>query len=127
MCMEKVIIHSDKAPKAIGPYSQAVRVGDFLFTAGQIALNENGEMKNQTLEDEVNQVMKNLIAIAEQAGTSLDNTIKTTIFMTNLNDFGKVNEIYGSYFKSNFPSRSTVQVAALPKDAKVEIEMVIKI
>lgn len=122
--MNKEIISTKKAPSAIGPYSQGMIVGDLVFTSGQIPLNpENGELVTEISKATV-QVMANLSAVLEAAGSSLEKVIKTTIFLQELNDFEKVNEIYGDYFKDNLPARSCVQVAKLPKGAIIEIEAI---
>lgn len=122
--MNKEIILTKKAPSAIGPYSQGMIVGDLVFTSGQIPLNpENGELVTEISKATV-QVMANLSAVLEAAGSSLEKVIKTTIFLQDLNDFEKVNEIYGDYFKDNLPARSCVQVAKLPKGAIIEIEAI---
>ena len=122
--MNKEIISTKKAPSAIGPYSQGMIVGDLVFTSGQIPLNpENGELVTEISKATV-QVMANLSAVLEAAGSSLEKVIKTTIFLQDLNDFEKVNEIYGDYFKDNLPARSFVQVAKLPKGAIIEIEAI---
>ena len=117
-------IHTDKAPKAIGPYSQAIKIGDFIFTSGQIALTPNGEMREEDIETQVTQVLTNLKNILEEAGSSLDKVIKTTIFLANMDDFAKVNEIYAKFFGSHKPARSTVAVKTLPKNALIEIEAI---
>ena len=122
--MNKEIISTKKAPSAIGPYSQGMIVGDLVFTSGQIPLNpESGELVTEISKATV-QVMENLSAVLEAAGSSLEKVIKTTIFLQDLNDFEKVNEIYGDYFKDNLPARSCVQVAKLPKGATIEIEAI---
>ena len=122
--MNKEIISTKKAPSAIGPYSQGMIVGDLVFTSGQIPLNpENGELVTEISKATV-QVMANLSAVLEAAGSSLEKVIKTTIFLQDLNDFEKVNEIYGDYFNDNLPARSCVQVAKLPKGAIIEIEAI---
>ena len=122
--MNKEIISTKKAPSAIGPYSQGMIVGDLVFTSGQIPLNpENGELVTEISKATV-QVMANLSAVLEAAGSSLEKVIKTTIFLQDLNDFEKVNEISGDYFKDNLPARSCVQVAKLPKGAIIEIEAI---
>ena len=122
--MKKEIISTKKAPSAIGPYSQGMIVGDLVFTSGQIPLNpESGELVTEISKATV-QVMANLSAVLEAAGSSLEKVIKTTIFLQDLNDFEKVNEIYGDYFKDNLPARSCVQVAKLPKGATIEIEAI---
>lgn len=122
--MNKEIISTKKAPSSIGPYSQGMIVGDLVFTSGQIPLNpESGELVTEISKATV-QVMANLSAVLEAAGSSLEKVIKTTIFLQDLNDFEKVNEIYGDYFKDNLPARSCVQVAKLPKGAIIEIEAI---
>ena len=122
--MNKEIISTKKAPSAIGPYSQGMIVGDLVFTSGQIPLNpESGELVTEISKATV-QVMANLSAVLEAAGSSLEKVIKTTIFLQDLNDFEKVNEIYGDYFKDNLPARSCVQLAKLPKGATIEIEAI---
>jgi len=123
--MNKQIIYTDKAPKPIGPYSQAVAVNGLLFVSGQIAINpETGEMNMATTEDETRQVMANLLAVLESAGTSIDRIVKTTIFLSDMNLFAQVNEIYNSYFKGDFPARETVAVKGLPKNVNVEISVI---
>lgn len=121
----KEIIHTDRAPAAIGPYSQAVKIGNMVYTAGQIALDPvNGDLNIETLETEVRQVMENLSQILTAANSSLDQVVKTTIFLADLNLYTRVNEFYGSYFTENPPARSTVEVAKLPKNVNLEIEMI---
>lgn len=123
--MGKLIVHTHKAPQAIGPYSQAVRIGDIVFVSGQIPLDsESGQMISSTIEEETHQVMINLRSILEEAGMDLSNVVKTTIFLKTMSDFAKVNEVYASYFKGDYPARETVAVAGLPKDARVEISVV---
>ncbi|MBL7192130.1 RidA family protein [bacterium] len=123
--MEKRSILTDKAPKAIGPYSQAVTAGGFIFTAGQVPIDPaTGKIAEGGIEAQTRQSMNNIKAILEAAGSKLENIVKTTIFVIDLNDFPKVNEVYGSFFKDNPPARSTVQVSRLPLDVKVEIEAV---
>lgn len=118
------VVQTDKAPAAIGPYSQAVRVGNLVFTAGQVGIDPaTGKLVEGTAA-QTRQAMQNLKAILEAAGSSLDRVVKTTIFVADLNDFAVVNEVYGSFFTDAPPARSTVQVARLPLDARVEIEMV---
>ena len=121
----KKIISTNEAPAAIGPYSQAVRSGSFLFCSGQIPLDpKSGQIVSGDIAAHTRRVLDNIAAVLRAEGLSFDNVVKTTIFLTNLGDFQKVNEIYGSYFKQNPPARSTVQVAALPKGANVEIEVI---
>ena len=119
------VISTDKAPKAIGPYSQAVSAGDFVFTSGQIPLDPSTQALVQgDIRAQTERVMENLGAVLEAAGTSFDRVVKATIFVVDLNDFATVNEIYGKRFPKEPPARSTVQVAALPKGARVEIELI---
>jgi len=122
----KKIIHTDKAPAPIGPYSQAVMFGNTLYTSGQIAIDpETNHLIIHSVETEAQQVMKNLKAVLEAAGMTFENVIKTTIYLTDMADFAKVNEIYGSYFdEKTAPARETVEVAALPKGVNVEISMI---
>ena len=122
-------IHTDKAPAAIGPYSQAVRVDSFIFTSGQIALKPDGgeEILSQGIEAQTEQVLQNLKNVLEAAGSGLDKVIKTTIFLADMEDFGIVNSIYAQYFQDHRPARSTVAVKTLPKNALVEIEAIAKV
>ncbi|MHB1459893.1 MAG: RidA family protein [Armatimonadota bacterium] len=121
----KNIISTDTAPAAIGPYSQAVEVNGTIYTSGQIPLDPiSGEMVGTTATEQVRQVLTNLQAVLKAAGVGLDHVVKTTIFLTNLAEFANVNAVYAEFFPSNPPARSTVQVAALPKGALVEIEAI---
>ncbi|MGC8742929.1 MAG: RidA family protein [Verrucomicrobiia bacterium] len=123
--MKKIAINTKTAPAAVGPYSQAVRCGDLLFCAGQIPLNpENGSIVGNDIKTQTEQVLKNIKAILNSEGLDFINVVKTTVFMTDLSEFSAMNEIYGNYFSSPYPARSTIQVAALPKGAKVEIELI---
>jgi 2-iminobutanoate/2-iminopropanoate deaminase len=122
--MKKIISTSD-APAAIGPYSQAIRSGKFIFCSGQIPLDPNsGEMVGDDIGAQTQQVLDNISGLLKSEGLSLDDVLKTTIFLTDLGNFQIVNEIYGSYFNNQPPARSTVQVSALPKGAKIEIEII---
>ena len=122
--MKKEIINTNNAPGAIGPYSQGIAVGNLVYTSGQIPLNpQSGELITD-IKEATKQSMENVKAILEEAGTSLDKIIKTTIFLKDLNDFAAVNEVYGTYFNENPPARSCVEVAKLPKDAVIEIEAI---
>ena len=123
--MKKKQIQTTQAPSAIGPYSQAIRIGEFLYTSGQIALNpENMEMMNGAIEEETEWVLKNLEAILKADGISLAHVIKTTVYLTDLGEFARVNQVYENFFGETKPARACVQVAALPKGAKVEIEAI---
>jgi 2-iminobutanoate/2-iminopropanoate deaminase len=122
----RTVIHSDQAPRAIGPYSQAIRAGNLLFCSGQIPLDpKSGEMVGTgDVRAQATRVMENLKAVLTAAGTSFAAVARTTIFLVDLGDFGAVNEIYGSYFKEQPPARATVQVAGLPRGAMVEIDAI---
>lgn len=123
--MSKLIVHTHRAPAAIGPYSQAVRVGDMVFVSGQIPLiPETGELLSSTIEQETHQVLKNIRCILEEAGMDMSNIVKSTIFLRTMDDFAAVNGVYASYFSADFPARETVAVAGLPKGARVEISVV---
>lgn len=119
------VIHTDKAPKAIGPYVQANVVGNLLFTSGQIPLSpETGEVVGQTIEEQTEQVLKNLEAILTAAGTDFEHVVKATCFLKNMSDFVAFNQVYQNAFQTNFPARSAVEVARLPKDVLIEIEVI---
>ena len=121
----KKIIQTDKAPKAIGPYSQGVWAGNLLFISGQIPIDpETGEMIKGDIRQQTERVLQNIKAILESQGLGMEDVIKTTIFLKNMDNFQKVNETYATYFSSQPPARSTVEVARLPKDAEIEIEAV---
>ena len=124
--MKKEIIYTTKAPEAIGPYSQGVKYNGFVYTSGQIPFNvESNALVTTSIQDEVHQVMKNVIAILEAAGTTIDNVVKATIFVKDLNDFNAINEVYASYFNdTNYPARECVEVARLPRDVNVEISVI---
>lgn len=123
--MLKKIIETDKAPKPIGPYSQAVQYGDLLFTSGQIAIDPaTSELLDGDVEEQTQLVLENLKAVLSEAGSSLDKVIKTTIFLKDMNDFIKVNEMYLKYFDASKPARSTVEVSCLPKNVLVEIDCI---
>jgi 2-iminobutanoate/2-iminopropanoate deaminase len=122
----KTIIYTDKAPAPIGPYNQAVLIGNTLYTSGQIALNPaNMELVLDTIEIETTQVMENMKAVLEAANMSFNEVVKSTIFISDMNDFARINAIYGSYFnEKTAPARETVQVAKLPRNVNVEISMI---
>jgi len=120
------ILSSNKAPQAIGPYSQAIKSGNFIFCSGQIPLNTEGEVVGKSVEEQTKQILENIKNLLEDVGSGLSNVVKTTIFLTDINDFPIVNEIYGKYM-SHKPARSTVAVASLPKGVKIEIEVIAEI
>jgi len=121
----KKIIFTDKAPAPIGPYSQAILTGNTIYTSGQIPLTATGELINSTIEAETKQVMENLKAVLEAGGATFEHVVKTSIFISNMDDFAKINTVYGSYINEDTaPARETVQVARLPKDVNVEISMI---
>lgn len=123
--MSKQIINTVNAPAPIGPYNQSVKAGNLLFISGQIALvPATGELLTATVEEETHQVMKNLAAILTEAGTDFNAIVKTTIFLSDMSLFARVNEIYGSYFSGDYPARETVAVKGLPKGVNVEISMI---
>ena len=121
----KRIIKTNGAPQAIGPYSQAVVAGGFVFASGQIPLDpRTGELVAGGVAEQTEQVLRNLSAVLEAAGTGLDRVVKTTVFLADMNDFAAMNEVYGRYFNVDEPARATVQAARLPRDARVEIEVI---
>ncbi|MDR7543824.1 MAG: RidA family protein [Armatimonadota bacterium] len=123
--MSKDVVRSDRAPLPIGPYSQAIRAGGLLFLSGQVALDPaTGQMVGADIKTQTRQVLTNLAAVLEAAGSSMDRVLKTTVFLKDLNDFGAMNEEYQSVFRELPPARSTVQVSRLPRDALVEIECI---
>lgn len=123
--MSKTIINTANAPAPIGPYSQAVLSGNMLFISGQVCIDPiTGNLNNKDIQEETHQVMHNLKAILQEAGMDFSNVVKTTIFLTDMQQFGEVNQVYGKYFDSDFPARETVQVSALPKSVNVEISMI---
>ena len=123
--MIKRTIQTEQAPAAIGPYSQAIRIGDFIYTSGQIALDpESGMFLSGEIEEETEQTLKNISAILQAGGLSLENVVKTTVYLSDLNHFSRMNHAYEKYFSKIKPARACVQVAALPKGAKVEIDAI---
>lgn len=120
----KNILISPKAPKPVGPYSQAVSFGEFIYSSGQVGLNSEGKFVSDDVQDQTKQTLENLKSILEDNGSSLENVIKTTVYLRDMNDFKPMNEIYAKYFGSSLPARSTVAVVGLPLDAKVEIEVI---
>ena len=122
--MVKVVVKTNKAPAAIGPYSAGICAGNFVFTAGQIPLNPETGLMPETIEEQTRQSLSNVKAILEAAGTDLAHVIKTTVFLQNMGDFAAMNGVYGEFFTENCPARSAVEVARLPKNALVEIEAI---
>jgi 2-iminobutanoate/2-iminopropanoate deaminase len=123
--MEKKIINTKNAPAPIGPYNQAIMAGNTLYISGQVCIDPaTGDLKNGNVQEETEQVMKNLDAILKETGMSFNNVVKTTIFITDMKKFSEINEIYGKFFDGSFPARETVQVSALPKFVNVEISMI---
>ena len=120
----KKIIQTDKAPAAIGPYSQAVQANDLVFISGQIPLKRNGELLKDTIEEQTKLILENIGQILNAVNLDYQNIVKTTIFLKDLTNFEKVNQVYGSFFKENPPARSTIEVKNLPKNAEIEIEVV---
>src|SRR5437763_922126 len=123
--MEQEIVSTEKAPGAIGPYSQAIKAGGMVYCSGQIPIDPaTGAFVSEAVSEQTEQVLKNLHAVLEAAGTGLDSVVKTTVFLADMNDFAEMNEVYGRYFSENKPARATVQAARLPRDAKVEIDCI---
>ena len=123
--MQKNIVVAENAPKAIGPYSAGVKIGDFVYTAGQLGIDPDaGSFVDGGIEAETRQALQNLKEVLEAAGSSLENVVKTTVFLRDMNEFAAMNSVYAEFFTENFPARSAVQVARLPLDAAVEIEAI---
>lgn len=120
----KTILNSDKSPKPIGPYSQAIGFDKLIFTSGQIPMDTEGNIVSSEIEEQTCQVIRNLKNILEENGSSLENVIKSTVFLKDMVDFNSMNEVYNEYFKTSMPARSTVEVSRLPKDVRVEIEVI---
>lgn len=123
--MKKEVISTSKAPAAVGPYSQAIKVDNFIFTSGQIPFDpETNELVGEDIESQTRQVLKNVTAVLEAAGATLDDVVKTTMFIQNMDDFNTINEIYGEFFTENPPARSAVEAARLPKNVLIEVEVI---
>ncbi|MDQ0177907.1 RidA family protein [Bacillus chungangensis] len=118
------VVATNQAPAAIGPYSQGIVVNNMFYSSGQIPLTVDGEVVSGGVKEQTHQVFKNLQAVLKEAGASLETVVKATVFIKNMNDFGIINDVYGEYFSSHKPARSTVEVARLPKDVLVEIEVI---
>ena len=121
------IINTNKAPEALGPYSHATVINDLVFTSGQIPLTLDGTIVSDDVQEQTKQVLENLTVVLKEAGSDIDSVVKATIFISDMNNFQKINEIYGNYFGETQPARSCVEVARLPKDVKVEIELIGKV
>ena len=123
--MDKKALFTDKAPRPIGPYSQAIKAGNFLFLAGQVPLDPaTGELIEGDIATQTRRTMENIMAVLENAGLGPENVVKATVYLADMDDFPAMNEVYGTYFKETPPARAAIQVARLPKDAKVEIDMI---
>lgn len=122
--MEKLVISTNNAPGAIGPYSQAIKIGELVYTSGQIPVDPATGNVSLDVKEQARQSLNNVKAILEEAGTSMDKVIKTTVFIKDMNDFAGINEVYAQFFKEPYPARSCVEVARLPKDVKIEIEVI---
>ena len=120
-------INTNKAPEALGPYSHAMVVNNLVFTSGQIPLDTEGNIVSDDVKEQTKQVLENLSVVLGEAGSDLESVVKATIFISDMNEFQQINEVYGSYFSEHQPARSCVEVARLPKDVKVEIEVVAKV
>ncbi len=125
--MSVKIISTEKAPGAIGPYSQAVQVGELVYTSGQLPVDPKTGLVAEGVKEQAKQSLENVKAILEAAGTSMDKVFKTTVFIKDMNDFAEINEVYGQFFAEPFPARSCVEVARLPKDVKIEIEAIARV
>lgn len=123
--MEKQIIHTSNAPEAVGPYSQAIKINNMIFTSGQIPLDsETNELVGEDIDSQTRQVLKNITAVLNEAGVGLEKVMKTTVYIKNMDDFNTVNEIYSEFFTENPPARSVVEVARLPKDVLIEMDVI---
>ncbi len=118
------VIRTSRAPEAIGPYSQGIITGNLLFTSGQIPLTPEGELIDGSIEEQTKQVLENIRAVLQEAGSDLHQVVKTTVYLADMNDFPQMNEVYATYFSEHQPARSCVEVARLPKDVRVEMEVV---
>ena len=120
----KKVIHTDKAPQAVGPYSQAIEVDGWIYCSGQVPLTPDGDLLQATIADETRQCLSNLSRVLEAAGSSLDRAVRVTVYLTDMNDFAELNEAYGEFFTEDFPARVTVAVSGLPKGARIEIDCI---
>ncbi|CUS96472.1 endoribonuclease L-PSP [Candidatus Chrysopegis kryptomonas] len=123
--MERKVVYTEKAPKPVGPYSQAIIAGDFIFTAGQIPIDpKTNQVVQGDIKEQTKQVLENLKAVLESAGATFDDVVKVTVYMRDLNEFSAMNEVYSEYFKNSPPARTTVEVSRLPRDVKIEIDLI---
>ncbi len=123
--MERKVVYTEKAPKPVGPYSQAIIAGDFIFTAGQIPIDpKTNQIVQADIKEQTRQVLENLKAVLESAGATFDDVVKVTVYMKDLNEFSAMNEVYSEYFKNSPPARTTVEVSRLPRDVKIEIDLI---
>ncbi|MCT4621714.1 MAG: RidA family protein [Marinisporobacter sp.] len=125
--MKKEVVTTKNAPGAIGPYSQAVKINNLVYTSGQLPIDADTGVMPQTIEEQTRQSLKNVEAIIKEAGSDMSKVIKTTVFLSDMNNFAKMNEVYSEFFTDAYPARSAVEVARLPKDALVEIEVIVLI
>ncbi|WP_456395792.1 RidA family protein [Thermococcus sp.] len=123
----KEAVFTDKAPRPIGPYSQAIKAGEFLFISGQIPVDRDGNPVEGGIKAQTRQVLENIRAILEAAGAGLDNVVKVTVYLKDMNDFGAMNEVYAEYFGSSKPARAAVEVSRLPKDVRIEVEAIARL
>ncbi|GAB6101687.1 RidA family protein [Thermococcus atlanticus] len=123
----KEAVFTDKAPRPIGPYSQAIKAGEFLFISGQIPVDRDGNLVEGGIKAQTRQVLENIRAILEAAGAGLDNVVKVTVYLKDMNDFGAMNEVYAEYFGSSKPARAAVEVSRLPKDVRIEVEAIARL
>ncbi len=123
--MEKKVVYTERAPKPVGPYSQAIIAGNFIFTAGQIPIDpKTNQIVQGDIKEQTRQVLENLKAVLEEAGATFDDVVKVTVYMRDLNEFSAMNEVYSEYFKNSPPARTTVEVSRLPRDVKIEIDLI---
>ena len=123
----KEAVFTDKAPRPIGPYSQAIKAGEFLFISGQIPVDRDGKLVEGGIKAQTRQVLENIRAILEAAGAGLDNVVKVTVYLKDMNDFSAMNEVYAEYFGSSKPARAAVEVSRLPKDVRIEVEAIARL
>lgn len=122
--MSKIKVNTNEAPAAIGPYSQAIKIGNMVFTSGQIPFNAEGQLVSEDVQEQTRKSLENVQKILEEAGTDMTKVVKCTVFIKDMNDFPKINEVYAEFFQEPYPARACVEVARLPRDVKVEIEAI---